>query len=345
MGTASATPCGVASGAGATASGTFLGPPTFTLHPVAAGKSSIGSITRGPDGALWFLSGTGVVTIDAAGSMTAAAPQFNVSGGEVTSGPDGALWFMDPNTGSIGRLSTCGEVIEYAVPKYISSYRFGDASGHITSGPDGALWFTEPMGNRIVRMTTAGTFTEFLLPTSHGMAPGGYYVDPTSIAPGSDGAMWFVESAPSPAGNRIGRMTISGELTEFPLPTSNALPWQLISGQNSDLWFTELGVNQLGRITTSGSVTEYKVSSDPGVGPAPLVQEPDGTIWFGESRIAGGANLAGNNQLGRLTPDGKIVLFPIPTQTGIPGWMALATDGSIWITHSSGSLIQAIVKS
>jgi virginiamycin B lyase len=107
-----------------------------------------GTITTGPDGALWFTySGNNSIgRITTAGVDTqypVPAPSSNPGG--ITAGPDGALWFTE-NT-AIGRITTAGKVTEFPLPSFSS-----DAGPGITLGPDGALWFTEWQSGRIGRM-------------------------------------------------------------------------------------------------------------------------------------------------------------------------------------------------
>jgi hypothetical protein len=52
--------------------------------------------------------------------------------------------------------------------------------------------------------------------------------------------------------NKIGRITTTGVLTEFPVPTSNSAPTGIALGSDGNLWFTEVGANKIGRITTAG---------------------------------------------------------------------------------------------
>jgi len=64
----------------------------------------------------------------------------------MAAGPDGALWFTNSGNNSIGRITTEGKVINYAVTR--ESQPLG-----IAAGPDGALWFTNRY-NSIGRITT-----------------------------------------------------------------------------------------------------------------------------------------------------------------------------------------------
>ena len=81
------------------------------------------------------------------------------------------------------------------------------------------------------------------------------------ITAGPDGALWFTEGP----FDSIGRITTSGVITHFPLPTKGGYPYGITSGPDGALWFTKMNAQPfLGRITVSGSITEYVLPpSDP----------------------------------------------------------------------------------
>jgi hypothetical protein len=106
-------------------------------------------------------------------------------------------------------------------------------------------------------------------------------------------------------GNRIGRISVGGSITEFPLPTPSSYPWGITAGPDGNLWFTEAGSNRIGRITPAGVITTFPLltsSRDP-IG---ITVGPDGALWFVENesdRImraqltpASGAYVAGGGQ-------------------------------------------------
>jgi len=217
----------------------------------------------------------------------------------ITSGPDGAIWFAERS--KIGRISSNGTITEYP-----------NAGGglFITTGPDGALWFT---GNgKIQRITTNGEVTQFTLPSTSS--------DSYGIATGPDGALWFTASNNS----RIGRLTTSGVLTEYPLTASSA-PLGITAGPDGAVWFTEWNRNRIGRITTSGAITEYTIPTSFS-GPADIVTGPDGALWFTETNAG---------KVGRITTSGVITEYPLLTQDS-PRSIASSPDGFLWIAQHSG---------
>ena len=72
--------------------------------------------------------------------------------------------------------------------------------------------------------------------------------NPFRIAAGPDGNLWFTEKE----GNRVGRITPAGEVTEFSV-TVGSNPWGIAAGPDGNLWFTEYGGNRIGRIGAGAS--------------------------------------------------------------------------------------------
>jgi streptogramin lyase len=93
-----------------------------------------------------------------------------------------------------------------------------------------------------------------------------------------DGALWFTELN----GNKIGRVTITGTFTEFPIPTANSQPHGITAGPDGALWFAEFNGNKIGRITTTGTITEFAIPTASG-GSFGITAGPDGALWFTES--------------------------------------------------------------
>src|ERR1700693_1270861 len=78
------------------------------------------------------------------------------------------------------------------------------------------------------------TITEFPVPAGH---------YPIEITAGPDGNLWFTGEP-----NLIGRMTVEGVVTEFPIPTPNSGLAGIAAGPDGNLWFLEGSANKVGRI-------------------------------------------------------------------------------------------------
>jgi streptogramin lyase len=102
-----------------------------------------------------------------------------------------------------------------------------------------------------------GTLTEYPLPTRPGQ-PADTSSKPWDITLGPDHNLWFTEQEPN-YGNRIGRITPAGAITEFAQGISaGAWPSGISANPYDDrLYFTEFGGNRVGVLDTAQStITE-----------------------------------------------------------------------------------------
>jgi streptogramin lyase len=203
--------------------------------------------------------------------------------------------------------ATPGQVVtEFQIP--------GANSGpdDIVAGRDGNLWFAEANG-KIGRITPAGVITEF------GEAPG----SPSHIAAGPDGNLWFTEYYDS----YIGRITTSGFINEYPIPT---VAIDITAGPDGALWLAESS-NRIGRIVPGGALQQFTIPFD--CNPNGITTGPDGNLWFtGEH----------GDSIGRLTPGGEFTRFGIPSAGSGPVDITAGPDGNLWFTEGSGGRIGRI---
>src|SRR4051794_26809679 len=195
-------------------------------------------VTAGPDGNVWYVaqspSAVGRITPNGTITEFSAGLTPNSDPSAIASGPDGNLWFTESaDPGRIGRITPAGVITENSIGLPPSM-----APTDIVAGPDGNMWFTlagDPGG--VGRITPEGVFRVFTPgPGESGgdMTAGSR---PTGIAAGSDGALWFTESA-SPG--RIGRITTDGDVTEYTEGlTQDRAPWMIAAGPDGNMWFTE----------------------------------------------------------------------------------------------------------
>jgi virginiamycin B lyase len=59
--------------------------------------------------------------------------------------------------------------------------------------------------------------------------------------------MWFTEKG----GNKIGRITTAGVVTELAVPTAGSQPFGITLGLDGSLWFTEQNGNRIGKVVVS----------------------------------------------------------------------------------------------
>src|SRR5215467_7527426 len=99
------------------------------------------------------------------------------------------------------------------------------------------LTFSAPCG-----ATGAGEVTEFPVPTPNGLFWFVANSAPEDITAGPDGNLWFTEAK----GNKIGRITTAGVITEFPPVAADSEVWGITAGSDGNLWFIEYNGEQFG---------------------------------------------------------------------------------------------------
>src|SRR5262249_48253551 len=140
-----------------------------------------------------------------------------------------------------------------------------------------------------------------------------------------DGNIWFTENR----GDRVGRITPGGVITEFPLPASYTAPWNITAGPDGNLWFVVTGYlnNRVGHISPNG-VFEFVPEYLPCDG---ITAGPDGNIWCVSS-----------SEVNRITPSGVVTSFPVPTPYPDLIGIASGVDGNLWFTEWVGNKIGRI---
>lgn len=307
--------------------------PALTAPTGAWGSAGVQDIVKGPDGNFWLVAGFGaMIKMTPDGHITPYwTPTLDSFPQEEVVGKDGAIWFTETGGSSIGRITTDGTITEYPTPTQDSNPQ------GICLGPDGNVWFTENIGFAIGRITPDGTITEFPLPASSfpediTTGPDGnlwFGEDPyqqnsaiavmsTSgtvlathplpkselwvygVTTGPDGNVWFGEDQ----GNAVGRMTPSGQVTEYPTPSKGSGVSSLAVAKDGDIWFTETGVqdvvnSRLGYITP-GTSTVHELPLNTGEHPRGLVATSDGAIWYSAFAPFGLNSQA--NEVGKVMP-------------------------------------------
>jgi streptogramin lyase len=235
------------------------------------GAVSLGDITGGPDGNLWFVYQSGVGRITTSGTTTLFPTAGPTGSGLITSGPDGNLWFTENGANKIGRVTPAGVVTEFTLP-HTDSQPLG-----IVAGQDGNLWFTEYQYAKIGRITPAGVITEFPIP-DYGW----------QIASGMDGHLWYTTAAYKPS--CISSIDTTGTwIGKFGFPMKRT-PEGLWSAADGRLWFTVPVGNTIGSMTLQGAF-QLKTLPVANGGPREIVEGPDGDIWF---------TMQNGNAIGRL---------------------------------------------
>ena len=216
--------------------------PTANAQPVG--------IAAGPDGNLWFTEYVGQIgKITPSGAITEyplpVPPVGNAYLGPympyaygMARGTDGNMWFTLQDYGefggnAVGKITANGAITLY--PLAVE----GDGPTGITAGPDGNMWFADfGFGQEhIAKITPSGTISEYTPSYAN-------YFSPYNIAAGADGNLWVTDYFQ----NTIYKVTVSGTITPYNVPTLNSNPDGITSGPDHNIWFTEHKSGQAGKV-------------------------------------------------------------------------------------------------
>ena len=303
-----------------------LGAPTIAEYGAGTGATP-GAVAAGTDGGVWFVDEAkpgAIGRIATSGSVARYTTGLtrDATFGALTAGP-GGMWFTETSKNKIGRVSTSGTITEFAGSSH-------DKPVGITAGADGALWYTAQGKNgAIVRMTSAGKTTEFTAGLTTSSLP-------QDIVAGPDNALWFTE----PASGRIGRITLQGTITEYPVALAGGTLSDIAAGPDGALWFTVKGTAPaIGRITTSGAMDTALITSGLPLNSAPqdITAGPDDALYFTD---------AGANAVGRLLPGTTTITMASAglTAAASPDGLAAGADGAIWFAeHAAAGIARLTV--
>ncbi|MGC1379552.1 MAG: hypothetical protein WA814_00870 [Candidatus Baltobacteraceae bacterium] len=207
----------------------------FARYPLHHNANPDG-IAAGPDDAMWFTElgknehATGRIgRIDLA---TFAISEYtlptHLRPREITLGADGALWFSattGEDQGSIGRITTDGQVSDYAIG---ANRPYG-----ITTGPDGAIWFAGVSDANGCLIGRIDLYSHARKLYKYAPNNGGNYEIATR-----DSYLWTTELDDA----RIDRLDPSTHaVTRRALPNGYYNPFGITLGRDHQLWFTNYG--------------------------------------------------------------------------------------------------------
>jgi len=230
--------------------------------------------------------------------------------------------------GCFNPQTTLGRITEYAITNSTTGYQNSTEPSGITEGPDGNMWFAESSGSaakNIGKMTPSGSMSVYPLPTVNEF--------PMSITTGKDGNLWF--TVYSTDGLRVDKMTTSGSITEYLLPSGSAngdFDRGIAAGPDGNIWVTEYDANKIAKVTPSGTITEYEVPTSAS-GPDGITAGPDGNLWFTEYA---------SNKIAKITTSGAVTEYALSGSAAQPFWITAGPDGNLWFTEQNGNAVGKI---
>jgi streptogramin lyase len=202
----------------------------------------------------------------------------------------------------VGLGSFQGELMEYTLAgrllKRISLPGYYCYPGALAASKDGTLWVGYS-GNcpAIVRVSETGSITEFPIVAGFGV---------WAEVLGPDGNIWFTANDTVSSGDYVGRITPSGDITEYPLPYA-ALG--IVLGPTGDWYVTLPYMGEIVEMTMSGNIVNTFTIPGAIHGSSPNYQlgnirmGPDRNLWF----VEGQRNQIGELQFGSQARKGRTV--------------------------------------
>jgi streptogramin lyase len=137
-----------------------------------------------------------------------------------------------------------------------------------------------------------------------------------------------------------GSVLVAGGLSPTPSVLSSAErfepqigPFDITTGPDGNLWFTEGYANRIGKINpTSSVITQYIVPTPLGFSfPHDIVTGPDGNVWFTERDAW---------KISKINPTtGVITQYSVLPVESAPKGITVGPDGNIWFTEYSAQRI------
>jgi virginiamycin B lyase len=277
-------------------------------------------------------------------------------------GPDGNVWFVEGDLGSgIGtlvKITPAGQITQVPTPLPVFDFVFG---------PDGNIWFSGH--DYIGEMTQqGGLLHDYAIPSAD---------DPNSSATetaiyltlGPDGNLWYTD--PYVSSDIVGRLTPSGQITEYPIGFGSNGAANITSGSDGNIWFEATGGGLLGRITPTGVLTVFNEPYSPAY--RGLTSGPNGNLWATGNNTIWEFNTAGQlvadfpasgspyfmtvgpdgnlwydenaaSNIGRITPQGAVTEFPIPGPNSSAGPPIAGPDGNIWFGEYPNKIGEVVLN-
>lgn len=246
-----------------------------------------------------------------------------------------SLWSSDEFSSQIHKIN----IVAPAITAF--QLTLGSKPTSITLGPDNNLWFIESANSKIDQLTPNGTLG-LSVPTKTAKA------QPQQITKGPGNTLWFTELGPLDAsGNpqsgvqKVGRITTSGALTEFPVAADstcanlnqvagNLGPTGIALGSDGNMYVAD-SCGNIERFTSTGIETDVVPPIDTDFNsvacPSAITAGPDGNLWYLDPCA---------NSVGKLVPTPTLAtptLFPLSSQVSFSfGGLSITAgpDGNLW---------------
>jgi virginiamycin B lyase len=276
----------------------------WTVMPIALLDGAPRAYTTDSSGELLVLTDNSISRISAKSGLTTLTPfeHFSLSAHSLAAGPGGSIFVgLQQYVVRLDRAPGA-YAAQWFAPDNCPLFASANGSGCRCLGASGV----RPYSQR-VRVTDPA---------------------PTHIIAGSDGALWFTESA----AHSIGRITSTGSIAVFPADVDATS--DLVAAPNGSVWYSSAN-SSITQMTSDGKTVPIALSSIAGWVPTidRLATGDDGALWF----VADGST-----KLVHVTAEGKLIAAAIPEpQFDQLGVVSLA-GGAMWFTVASADQVGVV---
>jgi len=185
----------------------------------------------------------------------------------------------------------------------------------IAVAPDGAVWFTIE-------------FSDAIGVLRHGkidrLPKGSQNLEPLGLAVAADGSAWYTDE-PS---RTVSRISPGGTIESFPLSMPIAKLGRLAVAPDGAAWFADGTTLSITRLK-DGVLTRHAVGAFRAT-PFGVAVDAHGTVW---------ATLQEANKLVRISSDGELTHFDVPTRASGLSDVAVDANGAVWFLELRASQI------
>ena len=185
----------------------------------------------------------------------------------------------------------------------------------VAVAPDGTVWFTIEFSDAI------GVFRNGRIER---VPKGTENVEPLGLAVDAAGGVWYTD-APRRA---ISRISTDGNVRSFPLSTAIVRLGRLAVAPDGGVWFADATTWSVTRLK-DGVFTRHDVGAFRAT-PFGVAVDPHGTVW---------ATLQSVNKLARISADGQVAQFDVPTRGSGVGDVAIDRSGAVWFLEFGANKI------
>jgi streptogramin lyase len=297
----------------------------ITIFSAPKNNTGIFRIAAGSDGNLWFGESNpsenpnAVVKFTTKGTATGYNPEAGARPEGLALGADGNIWFAEFTNSNIDSITPKGKITRYAVTALGGA---ASESCGFALGANGDIYFATD-NNGIGYISTKGKSGLISLPDNA--------AQPVGLTLGPDGNIWFIEVS----GPHIGKITPSGQVTEYNSGIGGGANWGIASGSDGRIWYSNEAAAQVVAINVDGTgPATYTITHQDGTAGTPnmIVAGPDGNLYVGEA----------DGYIDKITTSGVVTTYELPGNPGtnfaING-MTVGPDGNIWFANDVGAQV------